>query len=101
MLTPQAKSQAAGRILKPHEISLALVNKQAELLWPEDKLWYLIQITHVDLVSKIANILYITGETEEGINLEEIASKGEMSMIIAPHSYAPACRSPLCLRLWT
>jgi len=59
------------------------VGKQAELLWPDDGQWYLIQITAVNLAARTADILYMTGETEQGISLDDTSSKGEMSVIVA------------------
>jgi hypothetical protein len=75
---PQARN---GRVLTQADITSALVNKQAELLWPDDGLWYLIKITAVDLRDAKADIMYITGETENGLNLEEIAFREEMRII--------------------
>lgn len=75
---PQARN---GRVLSQADITSALVNKQAELLWPDDGLWYLIKITAVDLRDAKADIMYITGETENGLNLEEIAFREEMRII--------------------
>ena len=75
---PQARN---GRVLTQADITGALVGKQAELLWPDDGLWYLIKITAVDLREHTADIQYITGETENGLNLEEIAIHKHMRII--------------------
>jgi hypothetical protein len=70
-----------GRVLTQADISPSLVGKQAELLWPFDGLWYLIKIKAVNVADGTADILYLTGETEAGLPLEEIAVKKEMRII--------------------
>lgn len=70
-----------GRVLTQADIQNSLVGKQAELLWPDDGLWYLIKITAVNLMESTADIIYLTGETEAGLNLEDIAIKKEMRII--------------------
>lgn len=68
-------------MLTQADIQNSLVGKQAELLWPDDGLWYLIKITAVNLMESTADIIYLTGETEAGLNLEDIAIKKEMRII--------------------
>jgi hypothetical protein len=70
-----------GRVLTQADISTSLVGKQAELLWPDDGRWYLIKIKAVNVAESTADIIYLTGETEAGLNLEEIAIKKEMRII--------------------
>ena len=50
------------------------------MYWPDDNLWYLISIEHVDLLTQKASIMYSTGETEE-LNLNDIVKEGHMSLI--------------------
>lgn len=72
--------QAGGRLLTYHDITLDLQGRRAELYWPDDNLWYLILIEHVDLLTQKASIMYSTGETEE-LNLNDIVKEGHMSLI--------------------
>lgn len=50
------------------------------MYWPDDNMWYLIEIHTVNVVNKTAMIVYRTGEVEE-LNLSEIANEGHMSLI--------------------
>lgn len=72
--------QAGGRLLTYHDITPDLQGRRAELYWPDDNLWYLISIEHVDLLTQKASIMYSTGETEE-LNLNDIVKEGHMSLI--------------------
>jgi hypothetical protein len=75
---PQARN---GHLLTMAEITPELQGKQAEMLWPDDGKWYLIRITEVDTHTRTANIQYLTGETENDLDLTEIVSKKEMRII--------------------
>lgn len=75
---PQARN---GHLLTMGEVSAELQGKQAEMLWPDDAMWYLIRITHVDTLKRTANIQYVTGETENDLDLTEIVTKKEMRII--------------------
>jgi hypothetical protein len=75
---PQARN---GRLLTVADLSPELVGKQAEMLWPDDGKWYLIRITQVDPHTRTANIQYLTGETENDLDLADIVSKKEMRII--------------------
>lgn len=44
----------AGQPLTHSEVNPSLVGRQAELLWPDDGKWYLVQIQEVDFESKRA-----------------------------------------------
>jgi hypothetical protein len=70
-----------GRPLQLQDIGPSLVDKQAELLWTDDNLWYLVKITKVDLQKREADFIYITGETEAGVNLDDLAYKKEMRIL--------------------
>ena len=52
----------------------------AELYWPDDNCWYLVQIRGIDIAQSQAQISYVTGETEM-LNLAEIVKEGHMSLI--------------------
>ena len=43
--------QALGRLLTHGDINERLKGRRAELLWPDDNLWYLIEIHEVDLAN--------------------------------------------------
>ena len=62
------------------DINEGLRGRRAELFWPDDNLWYLIEIHDLDLSNNKAQIMYITGETEE-LDLTEIVKEGHMSLI--------------------
>jgi len=72
--------QALGRLLTHGDITERLKGRRAELWWPDDNLWYLIEIHEVDVNSHKAQIMYVTGETEE-LDLLEIVREGHMSLI--------------------
>ena len=80
MRTSAPAPQAVGRLLTTADISHALKGRRAELFWPDDNLWYLIEVTDVDVGGKRAAATYVTGETEE-LDLAEIVREGHMSLI--------------------
>jgi hypothetical protein len=67
-------------LLQVADIRPELQGRQAEMYWPDDNMWYLIEIHTVNVVNKTAIIVYRTGEVEE-LNLSEIANEGHMSLI--------------------
>lgn len=73
-------TQAPGRLLTFPDIDESLRGRRAELFWPDDNLWYLIEIHDLDLSNRKAQIMYVTGETEE-LDLTEIVRDGHMSLI--------------------
>ena len=75
-----ALPQAPGRLLTYADINESLRGCRAELFWPDDNLWYLIEIHDLDLSNRKAQIMYVTGETEE-LDLTEIVREGHMSLI--------------------
>ena len=81
--TPAPPTQAPGRLLTYADISEALAGRKAELYWPDDNLWYLIQIQGVDVTTRRAQILYTTGEAET-LSLDDIVREGHLSLITAP-----------------
>eukprot|EP00775_Hariotina_reticulata_P012435 gene12435-12572_t len=72
--------QLPGRLLQISDIKADLQGRQAEMYWPDDNMWYLIEIHRVNVIDKTATIVYRTGEVEE-LNLQEIANEGHMSLI--------------------
>lgn len=80
MQTSAATPQAPGRLLTYGEINESLRGRRAELFWPDDNLWYLIEIHDLDLSNQKAQIMYVTGETEE-LDLTEIVREGHMSLV--------------------
>lgn len=72
--------QAKGRLLTKEDISQRLEGIRAEMWWPDDKSWYLVEIGEVDMGTQQARVIYTTGEIEE-ISLDEIARDGHLSII--------------------
>lgn len=70
----------SGRLLVHEDITPDLKGRDAELFWPDDMLWYLVQIQSVNSRNKSARITYTSGETED-LDLEEIIREGHMSLI--------------------
>lgn len=57
---PAIRSQPSGRILAPHELTTALCGRKAELYWPDDGKWYLVEIQSIDMDTKMAKyVLFI------------------------------------------
>uniref|UniRef100_A0A7S2Z3T3 Alfin N-terminal domain-containing protein n=1 Tax=Chloropicon laureae TaxID=464258 RepID=A0A7S2Z3T3_9CHLO len=75
-----AKPLGIGRLLTEDDIGQDLKGRQAELFWPDDNLWYLIEIQSVNAKVKQARIMYTDGSTEE-LDLDEIIRDGHMSLI--------------------
>jgi hypothetical protein len=48
--------QAPGRLLTHDDIRQDLERRMAELYWPDDNLWYLIEIMGVDLLTHKAQV---------------------------------------------
>lgn len=69
-----------GRLLTHADISLNLRGRRAEMFWPDDRMWYMVEIHAVNPRSRQAKIQYSSGEFEE-LNLEEIIREGHMSLI--------------------
>jgi hypothetical protein len=80
LLDSAQQPQLPGRLLQLADIRSDLQGRQAEMYWPDDNMWYLIEIHRVNVAEKTATIVYRTGEVEE-LNLSEIANEGHMSLI--------------------
>lgn len=76
------KPNPAGRMLKPSDVGPSLAGRFAELLWPDDALWYVVQIASVDARARTAQIIYSTGEQED-LDLDEILRDEHMSLLPA------------------
>ncbi|KAF5838959.1 hypothetical protein DUNSADRAFT_1904 [Dunaliella salina] len=76
----KAQPQAPGKMLTSKDISPNLKGRHAELFWPADGNWYLIEIQDVDVGTKTARIVYTTGELEE-LELGDIIQNQHMSLI--------------------
>ena len=77
---PPSLLQAPGRLLTFEDVNLGLVGRHAELYWPDDNLWYLIQIQGLNPANRMASILDTTGEAED-LALDDIVRDGHMSII--------------------
>lgn len=71
---------ASGRLLRVSDITPQLVGRQAELYWPDDNLWYLVEIAKLDVKERNATIQYTSGEIED-LDLMEIIDNGHMSLL--------------------
>lgn len=69
-----------GRLITHADVTQALKGCEAELFWPDDQKWYLVQIQSVNSRNKSARITYTSGETED-LDLEEIIREGHMSLL--------------------
>ncbi|GIL85117.1 hypothetical protein Vretifemale_13747 [Volvox reticuliferus] len=78
---PQAATGGLVRYLCPEDIREDLVGRHAELFWPDDNLWYLIEIQEVNVATREGRVLYSTGDFET-LNLEETAR--DMHMVLIP-----------------
>ncbi|PNH02542.1 PHD finger protein ALFIN-LIKE 1 [Tetrabaena socialis] len=72
---PTESKFPSGRLLKADDVSPALKGRQAELFWPDNQLWYLVEIINVNAKTKQAKIVYASGE-EEDLDLAEIVFGG-------------------------
>ncbi|CAG9460664.1 unnamed protein product [Pedinophyceae sp. YPF-701] len=72
--------QTRAKFLEYKDVNEALVGKHAEMYWPHDDHWYLIEIQAVDSGTRRATIMYLTGETEE-LELDEIIRERHMVVI--------------------
>ncbi|KAL6784714.1 hypothetical protein ACKKBF_B02920 [Auxenochlorella protothecoides x Auxenochlorella symbiontica] len=85
---PRAEQQApaadrplpTGRKLTYDDVSQALVGRQAELYWPDDGKWYLVEIHSVDPDTMEAKVQYATGEFE-ALDFDEVIPSGHMSLL--------------------
>lgn len=80
MLPAAPELQRPGRILGYADISTGLRGRLAEVWWPDDNSWYLIEIQDVNTRDLTADIMYVTGETEQ-LDLREIVEQQHMSLI--------------------
>ncbi|KAK9788296.1 hypothetical protein WJX73_004548 [Symbiochloris irregularis] len=71
---------ATGRLLTYADVGAGLKGRQAELFWPDDKLWYLVEIIGINMKTRSAKITYTSGEEEE-LKVDEIIREGHMSLI--------------------
>ncbi|KAG2450446.1 hypothetical protein HYH02_004948 [Chlamydomonas schloesseri] len=77
---PTESKYPSGRLLKADDVSPALKGRQAELFWPDNQLWYLVEIISVNAKTKQAKIVYASGE-EEDLDLAEIVREGHMALL--------------------
>lgn len=51
---PAIRPAPTGRIIGPHELTSALCGRKAELYWPDDGKWYLVEIQAIDFDTNMA-----------------------------------------------
>ncbi|KAL4858177.1 3-dehydroquinate synthase [Chlorella vulgaris] len=69
-----------GRLLTAADVSPALSGRQAELFWPDDGKWYLIQFNAIYQDTNKADVQYATGEFEQ-LDLTEVINDGHCSLL--------------------
>lgn len=72
--------QGSGRLLVSSDVSQSLPGRHAELYWPPEHLWYLVEIQSVNVEERNAIIMYYSGETEE-LDLDDIISTKHMRLL--------------------
>jgi hypothetical protein len=79
-----AQLQAPGRPLEPAEIGPALVGRVAEMWWPEEGRWFLMQVQGVDAAKREVTLYYQTGEIEtlSYEQLAQVASEQHVSLVL-------------------
>lgn len=75
---PEIEAQASQGGLCVH---LPRRGRLAELYWPDDGYWYLIEIQDVNSAAMTAHIMYMTGDTEE-LQLGDIIRDKHMHLIV-------------------
>jgi len=75
-----AHLQTKGRFLEYSDVGTQLRGRRAELYWPDDGYWYLIEIQDINAASMTAHIMYMTGDTEE-LQLGDIIRDKHMHLI--------------------
>lgn len=70
----------SGRFLRIDDITPALKGRRAEMFWPDNQLWYVVQILSVNLRTRQAKIVYATGEEEE-LDLQEVIQEKHMTIL--------------------
>jgi len=73
--------ERASKFIDYVDVTRALVGKHAEMYWPDDDHWYLIEIQGVDERTRRATIMYLTGEIEE-LELDEIIREKHMAVML-------------------
>ena len=61
--SPSEPTQALGRLLTHADINERLKGRRAELWWPDDNLWYLIEIHEVDVTNHKAQVMLLLSQT--------------------------------------
>lgn len=56
---PAIRAAPSGRIIGPEEIGAGLCGRLAELYWPDDGKWYLVEIQAIDLDTKMAKYVHL------------------------------------------
>ena len=97
--------QAVGRLLTYADIDEGLRGHRAELFWPVDSLWYLIEIRDVDLNTQRASVMCVLKSIQYptiswtvpmillSLQAEDLSEKGNMTLLSSvPLSGLQNCR---------
>lgn len=85
---PTESATPSGTPLTEANLTPELRGTMAELFWPDDALWYLVEIQSYNVLSRKAKILYATGEVED-LEIDEILKDGHLRLFEAPPVAAP------------
>lgn len=77
---PTESAIPSGKLLRADDVTPALKGRAAELFWPDNKLWYLVEIIFINVKTKQAKIVYASGE-EEDLDMDEIVREGHMALL--------------------
>lgn len=76
---PTESATPSGRPLKEADLLAGLRNRPAELFWPDDAMWYLVEIQSFNPKTRQAKILYASGELED-LDMDEILRDQHMCL---------------------
>lgn len=74
---PMENPHPTTKVLRNEDVTVALRGRRAQLFWPDDNLWYPVEIQNINLRNKVAKIQYASGELED-LELDEIIRDGQM-----------------------
>lgn len=77
---PTESATPSGRPLKEADLGSGLRNRPAELFWPDDAMWYLVEVQSFNPKTRQAKILYASGEVED-LDMDEILRDQHMCLL--------------------
>lgn len=77
---PTESKTPSGKLITAADMTPDLKGRLAEMFWPDNALWYLVEIQAYNPETRQASILYATGEAEDIEDLEEILRDQHMCL---------------------